>query len=397
VAAPVAIASPFAAIADALAAMRAGRMVVVVDDADRENEGDLTLAAEKTTPEAVNFMARHGRGLICAALTPERLEALRIPLMTADNTSAFGTAFCESVDARAGVTTGISAADRARSILALVDPGTRPDDLARPGHIFPLRARPGGVLTRAGQTEAAVDLARLAGLQPAGVICEIMNEDGSMARVPQLERFCREHDLLMVTVAELIRYRLEHERHVHRIGESELATAYGRCRMIAYRSQLDQEWHTALVFGAKPADASGTLVRMQAHCLPAALGARGCSCAANLQAAMQRIQREGAGVVVYLHQTSAGYLIAPDGALQHAEAAPTQAGGDAAGAGCSPGEGGSVQRQIGVGAQILADLGLHEIRLLTDHPRRFAGLEGYGLRIVAHVPLRGGAPETAPA
>jgi 3,4-dihydroxy 2-butanone 4-phosphate synthase/GTP cyclohydrolase II len=395
VAVPVAVASPFAAIADALAALRAGRMVVVVDDADRENEGDLTLAAEMATPEAINFMARHGRGLICAALTAERLEALRIPLMTADNTSAFGTAFCESVDARAGVTTGISAADRARSILALVDAGTRPEDLARPGHIFPLRARPGGVLTRAGQTEAAVDLARLAGLQPAGVICEIMNEDGSMARVPQLEAFCREHDLLMVTVADLIRYRLQHERQVHRAGETEINTGYGRCRMVAYRSQHDEELHTALVFGA--AGGAGTLVRMQAHCLPAALGSRDCACAANLAAALRHIARAGAGVVVYLHQTSPGYGLTPEGGLHHADAAPTQAGGDAAGLVPEPAAGAHVQRQIGVGAQILADLGVRDIRLMTDHPRRLAGLEGYGLRIVEHVPLRGeGTPEAAP-
>ncbi len=390
-AAPVAVAAPFAAVADALGALRAGRMVVVVDDADRENEGDLTLAAERVTPEAINFMARHGRGLICAALTPERLEALRIPLMTADNTSAFGTAFCESVDARDGVTTGISAADRARSIQALVDAGTRPADLARPGHIFPLRARPGGVLVRAGQTEAAVDLARLAGLQPAGVICEIMNEDGSMARVPQLEAFCRRHDLLMITVADLIRYRLRHERHVHRAGESEIETAWGRCRMLAYRSQLDQEMHTALVFGggAAAAGRAGTLVRMQAHCLPAALGSRACACGANLAAALRRIGEEGAGVLVYLHQTGAGYALTPEGGIHHAEAAQAQAGGDAAGQSAA---GEKIQRQIGVGAQILADLGVHEIRLLTDHPRRLAGLEGYGLHIAENVPLHAAAP-----
>ncbi len=364
-------------------------MIVVVDDADRENEGDLTLAAEQATPEAINFMARHGRGLICAALTPERLEELRIPLMTADNTSAFGTAFCESVDARAGVTTGISAADRARSIQALVDPATRPDDLARPGHIFPLRARPGGVLVRAGQTEAAVDLARLAGLQPAGVICEIMNEDGSMARVPELEAFCRRHDLLMITVADLIRYRLQHERHVLAIGETEIETEYGRCRMLAYRSQLDRELHTALVFGSGHAATgpAGTLVRMQAHCLPSALGSLDCGCAANLAAALRRIQSEGAGVLVYLHQTGAGYTLTPEGGIQHAETAQAQSGRDAAAPVHGGPDGGHVQRQIGVGAQILADLGVREIRLLTDHPRRLAGLEGYGLRIVEHVPL----------
>ncbi|HWG38212.1 MAG TPA: 3,4-dihydroxy-2-butanone-4-phosphate synthase [Terriglobales bacterium] len=387
-AAPAApLATPFASIADAVADLRAGRMVVVVDDADRENEGDLTLAAEHATPEAINFMARHGRGLICVALTPERLAELGIRLMTEANTSNFGTAFCDSVDARAGVSTGISASDRARSILALVDPATRPHDLARPGHIFPLRARPGGVLARAGQTEAAVDLARLAGLRPAGVICEVMNEDGSMARVPDLARFCAGHGLKMITVADLIRHRLEHERHVHRVGEADHATAYGRCRLIAYRSRLDHdaEFHSALVFG-NPAAHAPALVRVQSHCLMAAWGANGCACAGNLSSALARIQAEGSGVLIYLHQNSPGYALTGEAAIAHLGPAASEPSDHRppAGAGdASP----SVQRQIGLGAQMLADLGIRELRLLTDHPRRLAGLEGYGLRVVEHVPL----------
>jgi len=386
-----AIPKAFAAIEDALADIRAGRMVVVVDDADRENEGDLTCAAETTTPEIINFMARHGRGLICAALTPERLAALRIPLMTADNTSNFGTAFCESIDARQGVTTGISAADRARSIQALVAEATQPSDLARPGHVFPLRARPGGVLTRAGQTEAAVDLARLAGLRPAGVICEIMNEDGSMARVPELDAFCRLHRLKMITVADLIRYRLLHERYIHRVGEAEHATAYGPCRLIAYRSALDEELHSALVFGTISA-ADPILVRVQTHCLLGALGAGTCACAANLSAALRQIQAAGSGVLVYLHQNSAGYDLDAAGAIRHGHT-PREAGHDGATGGAPDGASGAeaqphIQRQLGIGAQILADLGVCRLRLLTDHPRRLAAIAGYGLTITEHVALR---------
>ena len=386
---PKACAAPFSPIEDAIAEIRAGRMVVVVDDADRENEGDLTCAAETTTPEIINFMARHGRGLICAALTPERLEALRIPLMTADNTSNFGTAFCESIDARQGVTTGISAADRAHSIQALVAEATQPSDLARPGHVFPLRARPGGVLTRAGQTEAAVDLARMAGLRPAGVICEIMNEDGSMARVPELGAFCRLHNLKMITVADLIRYRLLHERYIHRAGEAEHATAYGPCRLIAYRSALDEELHSALVFGAISA-ADPVLVRVQTHCLLGALGAGTCACAANLHAALRQIQAAGSGVLVYLHQNSAGYDLDEAGAIRHGHT-PRDAGHDGAVEGVAASAVKAqphIQRQLGIGAQILADLGVRRLRLLTDHPRRLAAIAGYGLTITEHVALR---------
>src|SRR5438876_8945827 len=271
---------PFVTVPEAIDEIRAGHIVVVVDDEDRENEGDLTIAAEKVTPEIVNFMATQGRGLVCLALTPERCDYLRLPLMSPTNTSVFGTAFCESIDARDGVTTGISAADRTRTILQAIDPNCHPSDLARPGHIFPLRAREGGVLVRAGQTEASVDLARMAGLAPAGVICEIMNEDGTMARVPHLEEFCQKHDLKMVTVAELIRYRIGNERYVHRVGEAVLPTQYGEFRMIAYESELDHEFHVALLrgnpaeFGSRP-----VLVRMHSHCLVGdVFGATWCTC-----------------------------------------------------------------------------------------------------------------------
>src|SRR5438067_6467779 len=258
--------APFTSVEEAIAEVRAGRMVVVVDDEDRENEGDLTLAAEKVTPEAINFMAKHGRGLICLALTEERLDYLRIGPQTRENSSPYGTAFCESIEAREGVTTGISAADRARTVQVAIDPKSGPGDLVRPGHTFPLRARKGGVLVRAGQTEAAVDLARLAGLVPAGVICEIMNEDGSMARVPDLIEFCRTHGLKMLTVADLIRYRMAHERYVQCVGEAMLPTRYGDFRMVAYESQLDGESHVALIKGELTPN-TPTLVRVHSHCL----------------------------------------------------------------------------------------------------------------------------------
>lgn len=357
------IAPPFAAVPAAIEDLRAGRMVVVVDDPERENEGDLTVAAEKITPEIVNFMARHGRGLICVALTEERLRELRIRPMSAENTSAFGTAFCESVDARVGITTGISAADRARTVAALVEAATRPEDLARPGHVFPLAARPGGVLARAGQTEAAVDLARLAGLAPAGVICEIMNEDGTMARVPELQQFCAAHALKMISVADLIRHRLQHERFIERVRELDTETRIGRCRLVGYRDTLEGEYHSALVRGRIAGDGP-VLVRVQTYCLPATLGATSCVCAANVAAALDRMGEAGHGVLVYLHH---------DGrvpSLVHTAVAEQE-----------------VRRQTGIGAQILADLGVRQIRLLTDHPRRFAGLDGYGLEVVEHVPL----------
>ena len=302
---------PFTDVPDAIEEIRAGRMIVVVDDEDRENEGDLTLAAEKVTPEAINFMAKFGRGLICLAMTEERLEHLNIGPMTSENTSQFGTAFCEAIDARAGVTTGISAYDRARTIQVAIDPATRPADLARPGHVFPLRARKGGVLVRAGQTEASVDLARLAGMVPAGIICEIMKDDGSMARVPDLVEFCREHKMKMLTVAELIRHRMQHERYVHRVGEALIDTRFGEFRLIAYESEVDGgESHIALVRGDIEHSATPVLVRMHAHCLMGdVFGATGCECHATLEGAMRRISQEGLGALIYLHQTSQGFSV----------------------------------------------------------------------------------------
>jgi len=271
---------PFTDVATAIEEIRAGRMIVVVDDEDRENEGDLTLAAEKVTPEAINFMAKYGRGLVCLAMTEERLDHLHIGPMTSENTSQYGTAFCEAIDARYGVTTGISAYDRAHTIKTAIDPASRPSDLARPGHVFPLRARKGGVLVRAGQTEASVDLARLAGLVPAGIICEIMKDDGTMARVPDLIEFCRTHEMKMLTVAELIRYRMQHERYVHRVGEAMVETRHGEFRVIAYESEVDGSGsHMALIRGDITDSSAPVLVRMHAHCLLGdVFGATGCDC-----------------------------------------------------------------------------------------------------------------------
>src|ERR1700747_893794 len=302
---------PFTDVPTAIEEIRAGRMIVVVDDEDRENEGDLTLAAEKVTPEAINFMAKYGRGLVCLAMTEERLEHLRIGPMTAENTSNYGTAFCEAIDARDGVSTGISAYDRARTIQVAIDPATRPSDLARPGHVFPLRARKGGVLVRAGQTEASVDLARLAGLIPAGIICEIMKDDGSMARVPDLTEFCREHKLKMLTVAELIRYRMAHERYVHRVGEALVGTRFGEFRMIAYESEVDGgESHVALVRGEIGGSGARIMVRGDGACLMGdVFGATGCECHSTLEGSLRRIAKEGRGALIYLHQTSKGFSI----------------------------------------------------------------------------------------
>jgi 3,4-dihydroxy 2-butanone 4-phosphate synthase/GTP cyclohydrolase II len=341
--------------------------VVVVDDEDRENEGDLTVAAEKVTPEIVNFMAVQGRGLICLALTPERCDYLRLPLMSQNNTSMFGTAFCESIDARDGVTTGISAADRTRTILQTVDPACRASDLARPGHMFPLRAREGGVLVRAGQTEASVDLARLAGLTPAGVICEIMNDDGTMARVPQLVEFSKRHNLKMLSVADLIRHRMKHERFVRRVAEGSIPTEFGEFRTVAYASDLNPEYHLALVKG----DVSGkenVLVRMHSRCVFGdVFGSTQCECAH----------------LVYLHETGPGFRIDRDGA-----GAPTMLGH---GRDFMHYQGEAGRRQLqhehGIGAQILSDLGLHTIRLLTNHPRKIVALEGFGIEVVDQIPV----------
>jgi 3,4-dihydroxy 2-butanone 4-phosphate synthase / GTP cyclohydrolase II len=375
--------SPFTDVPAAIEEMRAGRMVVVVDDEDRENEGDLTLAAEKVTPEAINFMVKYGRGLVCLALTEERLNHLRIAPMTTENTSNYGTAFCEAIDARAGVTTGISAYDRARTIKIAIDPTTRPADLARPGHVFPLRARKGGVLVRAGQTEASVDLARLAGLVPAGVICEIMQDDGTMARVPDLLEFCQTHGLKMLTVAEIIRYRMQHERYVHRVGEAMVGTPHGDFRLIAYESEVDGgDSHVALVRGEIESGSEPVLVRMHSHCLMGdVFGSTGCDCRATIEGSMQAIAREGRGALIYLHQTSKGFSVErlADRTMLafHRERRLPEL----------PESARRTQREIGIGAQILSDLNLRRIRLLTNHPRRVAALEGFGIEIVEQVPV----------
>jgi 3,4-dihydroxy 2-butanone 4-phosphate synthase/GTP cyclohydrolase II len=374
---------PFTDITSAVEEIRAGRMVVVVDDEDRENEGDLTMAAERITPEAVNFMAKYGRGLICLAMTPERLDYLRLQPMSPQNTARFGTAFTESIDALGrGVTTGISTYDRAETILCAIDPMTHHSELGRPGHVFPLRAQNGGVLVRAGQTEASVDLARLAGLAPAGVICEIMKDDGTMARVPDLIAFCKEHGLKMITVAELIRFRMAHERHIHRRGAVMLPTSYGEFSMIAYGSDLDQDSHLALVHGDVACSDKPVLVRMHTHCLAGdVFHASSCECASNIRSSLKRISSEGVGAVIYLHQNSLGFSLEKvDGVdslrfhIEDREQATLE-------------HQRTTQREIGIGAQILLDLNIRRIRLLTNHPRRVAALEGYGIEIVEHIPI----------
>lgn len=377
---------PFASIPEALEDFRAGKMVVVVDDEDRENEGDLTVAAELTTPEIINFMARHGRGLICLALSEQRCDELQLPMMSQVNTSRFGTAFCEAIDAREGVTTGISAGDRARTIQVAMDPATRPHDLARPGHMFPLRARNGGVLVRAGQTEASVDLARLAGLRPGGVICEVMNDDGSMSRVPHLEKFCAQHDLKLISVADLIRYRLQTERFVRRKAEGTLKTDLGVFRTIAYNSVIDPETHLALVHG----DVSGrdiVLVRMHTHCVYGnVFGSTECDCASLVRCSMARIVAEGAGVLVYLHEGGTGVQMLPpeeEGSMKR-----LVSHGRTFKHYTTPDGRRLLQYESGIGAQILSDLGLRKIRLLTNHPRKIVGLEAFGIETVEQVPLK---------
>jgi 3,4-dihydroxy 2-butanone 4-phosphate synthase/GTP cyclohydrolase II len=374
--------SPFTDVPTAIEEIRAGRMIVVVDDEDRENEGDLTLAAEKVTPEAINFMAKHGRGLVCLTMTEERLDHLRIGPMSAENTSNYGTAFCEAIDARQGVTTGISAYDRSHTIKVAIDPATRPADLARPGHVFPLRARKGGVLVRAGQTEASVDLARMAGLIPAGIICEIMRDDGTMARIPDLLEFCKTHEMKMLTVAELIRYRMENERYIHRVGEALINTSHGEFRMIAYESEIDGgESHVALVRG----DIEGgepVLVRMHAHCaIGDVFGSTLCDCHAMIEGSMRAIGHEGRGALIYLHQSSRGFSVEKVGdrnalSFHRDKIQSSQAESER-----------KTQREIGLGAQILSDLNLRRIRLLTNHPRKVAALEGFGIEIVEQVPI----------
>lgn len=375
----------FATVHQALDELRRGRMVVVVDDSDRENEGDLTLAAEHATPEAINFMARYGRGLICLAMTEERLDQLSIPLVSQRNTSMFGTAFSEPIDAAAGVTTGISAADRARTIQVAIAAETSEQDLARPGHVHTLRARRGGVLVRAGQTEAAVDLARLAGLYPAGVICEVMKDDGTMARVPDLLHFCREHGLKMLAVADLIRYRLERETCVRRIAEGSFDAEWGRFRAVAYGTDLDDEMHLALILGAVER-ARLPLVRMHSHDLFGdVFGSLRYPGGRLVRDSLRRIAEEGAGVLVYLHHGAAGFAVeqSPDG-VGVIQPHPRLAQRSTAGAGSG------LQYRVGLGAQILKDLGLRRIRLLADRPRRVAGLEGFGIEIVDQLPVSAG-------
>jgi 3,4-dihydroxy 2-butanone 4-phosphate synthase/GTP cyclohydrolase II len=381
--------SPFTDVPTAVEEIRAGRMIIVVDDEDRENEGDLTLAAEKVTPEAINFMAKYGRGLVCLAMTEDRLDHLRLGPMSSENTSQYGTAFCEAIDAREGVTTGISAHDRAHTIKVAIDPKTRPSDLARPGHMFPLRARKGGVLVRAGQTEASVDLARLAGMIPAGVICEIMKDDGTMARVPDLITFCRAHEMKMLTVAELIRYRMQHERYVHRVGEALVGTRYGDFRVIAYESEVDGgDSHMALIRGNINDSTAPVLVRMHAHCLLGdVFGATGCDCHQTLEASLKMIAEEGRGALIYLHQTSKGFTAERIGdqsflTFHRDRRLPSL-----------PESERKTHREIGLGAQILSDLNLKRIRILTNHPRRVAALEGFDIEIVEQVPVKLSAPQ----
>jgi 3,4-dihydroxy 2-butanone 4-phosphate synthase/GTP cyclohydrolase II len=415
---------PFTDVPGAIADIRAGRIVVVVDDEDRENEGDLTLAAEFVTPEAINFMARYGRGLICLTLTEERADYLRLFPMTQQNSSRFGTAFTETIEAREGVTTGISAADRAHTIRTALDPATTYTDLVRPGHIFPLRARQGGVLVRAGQTEASVDLARLAGLQPAGVICEIMRDDGEMARIPDLIPFCAEHNLRILTVAELIRYRLRHERYIVRAGETHIQTKYGEFRMIAYESEVNGgESHIALVRGdlcpscpachegpanipgelhtVRPPCSHAVLVRVHTRCTAGDVFAADCHCREILDQSMRMIAEEGCGAILYLHNTSRGFEIEKTTTLS-----PFQYEGRALPAGApqepasrlilhqqlrtregSQARSGRILRAIGLGGQILSDLGIQRIRLLSNTPMHIPALEGFGLEIVEQVPI----------
>jgi 3,4-dihydroxy 2-butanone 4-phosphate synthase / GTP cyclohydrolase II len=369
----------FATIEDAILEVQEGRMVVIVDDEDRENEGDLMIAAEKVTPEAINFMATHGRGLICLTMTGQRLDDLHIPLMVSDysNTSQYGTAFCVTIEARRNVSTGISAYDRAQTILTAIDPKTRPTDLARPGHIFPLRARDGGVLIRAGQTEASVDLAAIAGLTPAGVICEIMKDDGTMARIPDLVEFSRHHGIKIITVAELIRYRLRTERFIQRAGETTLPTPYGDFRMVVFESAFGQQSHIALVRG-NIENGEDVLVRVQTHCLTGhVFGSPACHCHDQMDRAMEMIAKAGRGVLLYLHEMgrsrSGGAILEFHG--KHGADSNETIG--------LHGE----QREYGIGAQILAALNIRSMHILTNHPRKLVALEAYGLKISAQVPL----------
>lgn len=373
----------FNAVDAALDDIAAGKMVILVDDEDRENEGDLCMAAEKITAEAINFMAKFGRGLICLSLTPERVDELKLSMMTEDNTSAFGTAFTVSIEAKKGVTTGISAADRARTIKTAIDPKTRPEDISKPGHIFPLKARPGGVLQRAGQTEGSVDLSRLARLYPAGVICEIMSDDGTMARVPELMEFAKRHNLKIVTVKDLIKYRMRTESFVKRLATVKLPTTFGGdFTAIAYANDIDSIVHIALVKGEiKPEEP--VLVRVHSQCLTGdVFSSERCDCGEQLHKAMEKIKKEGKGVILYMKQEGRGI-----GLINKLKAYELQDKGlDTVEANIKLGFKPDL-RDYGIGAQILVDLGVRKMKLMTNNPKKIVGLEGYGLKVVERVPV----------